>query len=99
MLENIKILLGDKRINYPDGLLQLMLNMAEAEILDYTRRTELDAALESVVIQLVLARLNKMGAEGLESQSYSGVSESYLTDMPSDLLRVLNSKRRIRVVY
>lgn len=99
MLEKIKILLGDRKINYSDGLLQLMLDMAEAEVLDYTKRDAIDNALESIIIQLVLMRINKIGAEGIASQSYSGVSESYLTDMPSDILRVLNSKRRIRVVY
>jgi hypothetical protein len=39
-----------------------------------------------------------MGSEGLASQGYSGVSESYINDYPADIKAILNRKRRLKVI-
>nr|DAR99050.1 MAG TPA: PORTAL PROTEIN, 15 PROTEIN, HEAD PROTEIN, VIRAL INFECTION, TAILED.2A [Caudoviricetes sp.] len=42
--------------------------------------------------------MNRINAEGLSSQSYSGNSESYIDGYPADILAALNRKRKIKVV-
>ena len=97
MVEEIKILLGAAAGNYSDAQIGLCLKMALAEVQAYCNR-ELDYELEMCAERLAVIRLNRLNTEGLASQSYSGVSESYEDDIPADILRILNRKRRIKVV-
>jgi hypothetical protein len=39
-----------------------------------------------------------MGSDGLAAQSYSGVSETYIDGLPEDIQKLLNGKRKIKVV-
>ena len=48
--------------------------------------------------RIAIIKLNRMNTEGLASQSYSGVSESYIDGYPQDILSILNRKRKIKVV-
>ena len=96
-MEEIKILLGDAAPNYSDALISLCYKQSLAEVEDYCKR-ELDATLEYAAQQITVIKLNRMGSEGLASQGYSGVSESYLNDYPANIIKILNSKRRLRVI-
>ena len=51
-----------------------------------------------IVEKIAVIKLNRMNTEGLSSQSYSGVSESYADGYPADVLKVLNRKRKIKVI-
>ena len=97
MLEEIKTLLGDAAANYSDAQIGLCLKMALAEVQAYCNR-ELDLELEIVAQRIAIIKLNKLNAEGLSSQSYSGVSESYIDGYPADIMAVLKRKRRMKVV-
>lgn len=97
MIEEIKILLGDAASNFTDAQIGLCLKMALAEVEAYCRR-ELDYELEMVAEKIAILKLNRLGSEGLASQSFSGVSESYIDGYPADIQAVLNRKRKIRVV-
>lgn len=97
MLEEIKILLGDAASNYSDAQIGLALKMAMLEVQGYCNR-EIDTELEVCVEKIAIIKLNRMNTEGLASQSYSGVSESYVDGYPADILAVLNRKRKIRVI-
>jgi uncharacterized protein YecT (DUF1311 family) len=97
MIDEIKILLGEAAANYTDAQINLAYRMALAEVEAYCNR-EADAVLELAAEQIAVIKLNKLGAEGLASQSYSGVSESYIDGYPQEVLALLNSKRRIKVV-
>ena len=97
MIEEIKLLLGDAASNYTDAQISLAYKMALAEIEDYCNR-EADATLELLAEKIAVIKLNRMNTEGLASQSYSGVSESYIDGYPADILAVLNRKRKIKVV-
>lgn len=97
MLEEIKTLLGDAAANYSDAQISLCLKMALAEVQAYCNR-ELDLELEIVAQRIAIIKLNKLNAEGLSSQSYSGVSESYIDGYPTDIMAVLKRKRRIKVL-
>ena len=97
MLEEIKILLGDVANNFSEAQIGLALKMAMAEVQGYCNR-EIDAELEVCVERIAIIKLNRMNPEGLASQSYSGVSESYVNGYPADIQAVLNRKRRIKVI-
>lgn len=97
MLEEIKLLLGDAATNYSDDLIGLALKMAIAEVEDYTHR-ELDYSLQLIAERIAIIKLNRIGTEGLNSMSVSGMSENYINGYPADILATLNAKRKIRVM-
>jgi hypothetical protein len=97
MIEEIKLLLGDAASNYTDAQIALALKMALAEVEAYCRR-DVDAVLELMAQKIAIIKLNRMNTEGLASQSFSGVSESYIDGYPAEIVSILNSKRRIKVV-
>ena len=97
MLDEIKILLGDAAANYTDAQIKLCLKMALAEVQGYCNR-ELDYELELMAQKIAIIKLNRLNTEGVSSQSYSGVSESYVDGYPADIKAVLNRKRKIKVV-
>lgn len=97
MLEDIKTMLGDAASNYSDAQINLSIKQATAEVEVYCNR-KLDTELEACVEKIAVIKLNRMNSEGLTSQSYSGVSESYIDGYPAEVLAVLNRKRKIKVV-
>lgn len=96
-VQEIKILLGGTADNYSDELIGLVCKQAIQFVESYTNRT-LDYELEIAAKRIALTNLNRIGTEGLASQSYSGVSETYVDGLPADIISVLNRKRRIKVI-
>jgi hypothetical protein len=97
MIEEIKLLLGDAADNYTDAQIGLCLKWALAEVEAYCNRS-LDIELELIAEKIAIIKLNRINTEGLQSQSYSGVSETYIDGYPADILAVLNRKRKIKVL-
>lgn len=97
MIDEIKLQLGDSASNYSDALIALIYKQTLAEIEDYCRR-DIDTVLEFTAQRITVIKLNRMGTEGLSGQGYSGVSESYLTDYPDDIQRILTRKRKIKFI-
>lgn len=96
-MDTVKVLLGDTAPNYADDLINLYLEIAKAEVEAYCNRA-LDTELELVAARIAVIHLNRLNTEGLASQGYSGVSESYINDYPADIMKVLNRKRKVKVV-
>lgn len=97
MIDEIKIMLGDAATNYSDAQIGLALKMAIAEVEDYTHR-ELDYSLQLVAERIAIIKLNRIGTEGLNSLSVSGMSENYINGYPADIIATLNAKRKIKVM-
>ena len=97
MIEEIKLLLGDSASNYTEAQIALAYKIALAEVEDYCNR-DADATLELLAEKIAVIKLNRLNTEGLASQSFSGVSEAYLDGYPTEILAVLNRKRKIKVV-
>ena len=97
MIDEIKIMLGDAAANYSDAQIGLALKMAIAEVEDYCHR-ELDYSLQLIAERIAIIKLNRMGTEGLNSLSVSGMSENYINGYPDDIIATLNAKRKIRVI-
>ena len=75
----------------------MALKLAIAEVEDYCNR-ELDYSLELTALKIAVIKLNRINTEGLASQGFSGVSESYIDGYPQEIQAVLNRKRKIKVV-
>jgi hypothetical protein len=97
MIDEIKLMLGDAADNFTDAQIQLALSMSMAEVEDYCNR-ELDTVLEYQAQRIAVIKLNRMNSEGLASQGFSGISETYIDGLPADILAALNRKRKIKVV-
>ena len=97
MIEEIKILLGDAAPNYTDAQINLAYKMALAEVEAYCNR-EADKVLELAAENIAVIKLNRLNTQGLASQSYSGVSESYIDGYPQEIIALLNSRRKITVI-
>ena len=97
MIEEVKIMLGDAAANYSEAQIGLALKMAIAEVEDYCHR-ELDYSLQLIAERIAIIKLNRIGTEGLNSMSVSGMSENYINGYPADILATLNAKRRVRVL-
>lgn len=96
MLEKIKICLTNN--TYTDSLINLFIEDTTKEVKIYCNREDIDTELESVIRRIVIIKLNRMNSEGLSSQSYSGVSESFIDGYPQDIIAVLNRKRKLKTL-
>lgn len=97
MIEEIKILLGNAADNYTDAQISLAYRLAVNEVEEYCAR-ELDTSLELIAEEIAVIKLNRSATEGLASQSFSGVSESYIDGYPQNIQAVLNRKRRVKLL-
>lgn len=96
MLNSVKLLLGIND-NSKDDLLTLLIENAIEECLNFTHR-DCISGLETVIPQMVVYNYNRLGTEGLGSESYSGASFQYSTDYPDSIMRSLKAKRIVRLV-
>ena len=97
MIDNIKLLLGAAAANFTDAQITLALEMAKAEIEAYCNRV-MDLELEMIAQRIATIKLMRMNTEGLQSQSFSGVSENYIDGYPADIMAVLNRKRKVKLL-
>lgn len=95
LLERLKARLDD--VEVPDVKLQAIVEDVTQEVLADTNQSKLNAQLESAVISLSVVAVNRLGTEGLASEGYSGVSTSYLDDVPPRVVSILNANRRLGV--
>lgn len=93
-------LLGEAGTNYTTYQLADAGMCAKAEVESYCRRTfdEKDACMNYIIARIAVIHLQRTGTEGLASQSFSGVSESFIDGYPADIQAILNMKRKIKVV-
>ena len=95
LLERLKARLDDVEVPYIK--LQAIVEDVTQEVLADTNQSKLNAQLESAVISLSVVAVNRLGTEGLASEGYSGVSTSYLDDVPPRVASILNANRRLGV--
>ena len=77
--------------------LQAIIDDVTQEVLSDTNQSELNLQLSSAVVSLSVITVNRIGTEGLASEGYSGVSTSYLDDVPPRVAYILNANRRLGV--
>ena len=77
LLNRIKTLLN---VEGNEELIYDIVNITEAKILNYINAIEMPIELEFVLIELSVQRFNRIGSEGLASESIDGKSVSYDDD-------------------
>ena len=97
MINEIRTLMGDSAANFTDDQIALCLKLAITEIETYCNRI-ITTDLEFIAQKIAIIKLNRLGTEGLTSQSYSGVSENYIDGYPAEILAILNRKRKLKVI-
>lgn len=96
-IEEIKLMMGEAAAAYTDAQIGLAVKMALAEVEAYCNRT-VDYELEIIAIRIAQIKLNRINTEGLATQSYNGISETYIDGYPADIAAVLRAKRKIKVM-
>ncbi|WP_368651767.1 phage head-tail connector protein [Lactococcus raffinolactis] len=95
LLERLKARLDENELS--DDKLQEIIDDVTQEVLSDTNQSELNLQLSSAVVSLSVITVNRLGTEGLASEGYSGVSTSYLDDVPPRVASILNANRRLGV--
>ena len=95
LLDRLKERLDENELY--DGKLQEIIDDVTQEVLADTNQPILNTQLESAVISLSVIAVNRLGTEGLASEGYSGVSTSYLDDVPPRVASILNANRRLGI--
>ena len=98
MLDKIKLLLHKEDDESVDELLLTLISLCKDEAYIYCNLEQYDEALDYIVIQMVIERFNRIGSEGLVSQSSSGVSAQYNEFYSPKVERMLNKHRRVKCV-
>ena len=95
MLDMIKVILGLTG-NEKDDLIRILIDICTDEAKKYCNTDTADG-LETAIVQMVVFKYNRIGTEGLTAESYNSASYSYAEDYPKPILKMLNSKRKLRV--
>ena len=77
LLNRIKTLLG---ITDNDELIYEIIELTKSKILNYINKEELPKELEFILVELSIQRYNRIGSEGISSESVDGKSVSYEDD-------------------
>jgi len=78
--------------------LRTLLELAELDFKSECRRDDIPADAQGILVRMVQQRWTRLESEGLSAESYSGASESYMSDLPDDLRRAMQRYRRVVVV-
>jgi hypothetical protein len=80
MLENLKMLLGLENDDSRDDLLTVIINLVTARLRLLLGGIEPPEEMEHIIIDVAIARFNKIGSEGLSSHSVEGESINFTKD-------------------
>ena len=97
MLDKLKLLLNIQD-DAQDELLMTLISLCKDEATMYCNLDEYSAKLDSVVIQMVIERYNRIGSEGATQQSSSGVSMTYDSFYSDKVRWMLNKNRRVKMI-
>ncbi|MGL4730331.1 MAG: phage head-tail connector protein [Clostridium sp.] len=81
--------------NQSDQLIIDLIEETENEILEYINLDEIPKGLEGTLIELIITKCNRLGSEGIASESFSGVSQSYIDDWSKETKKKLKRFRKL----
>ena len=96
IIEQVKALLGIED-NLQDNLLSIIQDLTEAHFKAYSKQDEIPDKLSFIIVEVVVKRFNKLGSEGLSSQSVDGLRMSFeLQNLLGDKLKEATKVVRVR---
>ncbi len=84
IIESARILLNLGEDKLPT--LAVLQNICEAHFKQYCHREDIPVGTETLILNMVLVQYIRLGANGLNSQSYSGVSENFIDGYPQEII-------------
>lgn len=96
LLDRLKLYLDITGTDYDNMLLSIIAD-TKLEIENYCH-IDYNDVLDHALLNMCVYRYNKLSAEGIESENYSGVGFHYMSDYPGFILRELKSQRKIRTL-
>lgn len=99
IVDSLKLYPGIENIN--EALLVDIAGDALLDVANYINKevSLIPDELESVVKRIALANINRIGNEGVMSESISGVNRSFLDDLSKADIRLLKKKRELPVGF
>lgn len=76
-LNRIRVVLG---VYEQDELLSELINITQEKIISYLNVGEIPKSLSWILVELVVQRFNRIGSEGLTTESVDGKQNSYIED-------------------
>jgi len=95
ILEKVNLLLDNPN---KDELLLMLIEDAQTESTDYCNLTTYNAKLDPTIVKMVIQNYNKGRVQGIISESFSGVSESYINGYSADVYIMLNKNRKLKTI-
>ena len=83
IVSRMKVLLGTTNTTDDEELLYEIVEITKSKILNYINKKVLPKELEFVLVELAIQRYNKIGSEGVASESIDGRTTSYEDDFES----------------
>ena len=96
ILDKVKLILFPTEDYTKDELLTMLIDDAKIEAVDYCNLSIYDVKLDSTLVKMVIQTYNKSITQGIASESFSGVSESYINGYTSDVISLLNKNRKVK---
>ena len=96
LLNRVETLLG---VFDNSNLVNEIIELTKEKILNYINEDELPRELEFILVELSIQRYNRIGSEGVSSESVDGKSVSYEDDFENykqDLKNYMNKKNNSR---
>lgn len=79
-------------------LLETLIDLAISDFLDYCNLEEVPERATGLICSMVLVLYNRKEAYGIASQSFSGVSETFIDGYPANIVKQLNRYRKMRII-
>lgn len=96
ILQSLKLRPGIS--NFNDELLKDLISDSfndVAEYINFTEEKEIPLGCISIVKELVVIKINKLGSEGLSNESHEGTSQSFINGIPNEIKSKLRRYRKL----
>lgn len=96
ILQSLKLRPGIS--NFSDELLKDLISDSFNDVAEYINLTSGEAmplGCISIIKELVVIKINKLGSEGISSESHEGISQSFIEGIPSDIKMKLRRYRKL----
>jgi len=83
--------------NSKDEVLRTLLELVDSEIAEYCGLASMDSAsdnMDNLRVQMLVIKYQRLGQETIQAHNYSGVSETFLTSYPQNILTLLDSFKK-----
>lgn len=84
--------------NADEEILENLLDEVQDDFKAICNRDDVPDSAGTILSQMVSFRYNRLGEEGLNGQSFSGMSENLMSDYPESLKHAMYSFRKVKLV-